>query len=923
MRVGNSGVARTGLPGSRLQVSRQDDIDRWQADVVLADGAVAGVRPIRPTDDEALVAFHTGLSADSRYFRFFAPHPRLSAPEVKRFTNVDMIDRVALVVEVDGELAAVGRFDRLPRTTDAEVAFVVADAQQHRGIATVLLEHLAAMARERGITSLTAEVLPTNRAMLGVFAAAGFRNTRAFDDGVVHVEMAISRGSDATIVIAEREHRAEARSVARLLAPSSIAVIGASRRSGTVGNAVITNLTTGAFRGPVYAVNPAASEVAGVTAYPSIRDVPGPVDLAVIAVRPEHALGVVEECGEKGVGGLLVVSAGFAETSTEGGALQRELVRRARFHGMRMIGPNCLGVVNTAPNVSMNATFAAVPVAAGRAGFMAQSGALGVAFLAEAGLVGLGVSTFVSVGNKADVSGNDMLQYWEDDPATAVVLLYLESFGNPRKFARLARRVGRKKPVIALKSGRSSTGRRAARSHTAALASPDSAVDALFAQAGVIRVDTLHEMLDTARVAAGCPTPQGARLAIVGNSGGPAIMAADAASGAGLEIPALTDETQRRLREQLGPNAAVANPVDTTAAADAGLLCEAIVAVLGDPNVDLVVVVFTPTLLASSAELTAALEQLADRTLPVVVAMLATDPLPLQLDVVGIPTFAMPEEAVRSLGRLAAHAAWTRRPSGAVPSLAGIDGLHASEVVSHHLAAHPRGGWLQASETDALLRAYGIPLVASTAVRGAEEAGRAARTFAGPVALKALGPTLLHKSDVGGVRLDLRDASLVVEAYDAMSRTLGDQMTGAVVQPMAGAGVEVIVGVVHDEPFGPLVMFGLGGTAAELLSDRSFRALPLTDLDAAELVRSIRSSPLLFGYRGAPACDVAALEDLLLRVARLAEDVPELAELDLNPVIVTPHGVVVVDARARVTPYLRAPDVRRLPKVAATRDENG
>ena len=888
------------------------DTTRWQADVVLADGGVVHLRPIRPEDGDDLLAFHAALSDRSRYFRFFSPHPRLSTSEVERFTSVDMVDRVALVAVLEGTLVGVGRFDRRPGAPDAEVAFVVADAQQGRGIATVLLEHLAAAARERGITTFTAEVLPANRAMLNVFASVGFMSTRTFDDGVMHVDISISRPGDAADAIAQREHLAEARSVAMLLAPSSIAVVGASRKPGTVGNALLANLVRGGFKGALYAVNPAATSVVGVPAFASVLAVPDPVDLAVIAVRPDLVLTVVDECGRKGVRGLLVVSAGFAEIGAEGAALQVELVRRARFYGMRIIGPNCLGAINTAPEVAMNATFAAVPVKQGKAGFMTQSGALGIAFLAHAERTGLGVSTFVSVGNKADVSGNDMLQYWEDDPATSVVLLYLESFGNPRKFARLARRVSGKKPVVALKSGRSSTGRRAARSHTAALASPDSAVDALFAQSGVIRVDTLGELVDTARVAAACPAPAGPRLAIVGNSGGPAIMAADAAAGAGLEVPELTEETQAHLRQLLGPNAAVANPVDTTAGADADLLLRAVAAVLEDPTVDAVVVVFTPTLVASSAAVARALEGLPEPSRPVVAALLATDPLPMHLDEAGIPTFAMPEEAVVAIGRLAAHATWARRPRGTVAALEGIDPARAADVVRRHLGAEPDGGWLGPSDASALLEAYGIPVLPVAEVHSPADAAEAARTLGRPVAVKAVGATLLHKSDVGGVRLGVATAEDAAAAYETMRTTLGPAMTAAVVQPMAPPGVETIVGVVHEEPFGPLVMFGLGGTAAELLADRSFRALPLTDLDAAELIRSVRSSPLLFGYRGAPACDIGALEDLVQRVAALAEAVPELAELDLNPVIVSKQGAVVVDVRVRIAPITEPPDVRRL-----------
>jgi acetyl coenzyme A synthetase (ADP forming)-like protein len=889
----------------------------WEADAVVADGGVVHIRPITPTDAGVLRDFHERLSDRSRYFRFFSPHPTLSDAEVERFTTVDFVDRVALVAEHEGRLVGVGRYDRTPGGDDAEAAFVVADAHQGRGVGTLLLEHLTAIARRQGVRRFTAEVLADNRPMLDVFQRAGFAVSRRFEDGVMHVEFAIAPTDEERDAVEGREHASEARSVARLLAPRSIAVVGASRRTGTVGNAVITNLSNGGFAGDLYAVNPRATEIAGVRSYRSLADIDGPVDLVVMAVAPPHVLTAVEEGGAKGARGLLVLSAGFAEVGPEGAALQRQLVERARFHGMRLIGPNCLGAVNTAPDVAMNATFAGAPVRPGRAGFMSQSGALGIAFLAEAARTGLGVSTFVSVGNKADVSGNDLLQYWEDDEATGVVLLYLESFGNPRKFARIARRISGRKPVVALKSGRTPTGRRAAQSHTAALATPDAAVDALFAQAGVIRVDTLSEMIDVARVAVACPSPPGRRVAIVGNSGGPAIIAADAAAGAGLDVVELGPDTQARLRELLGQNAAVVNPVDTTAAAGAELLAAAVDVVVDGGGVDAVVMVFTPTLLASSDEVAEALEGLDTGGVPLLAAFLATEPLPRRLVVAGIPAFPMPEEAVAALGRLVQHAAWARRPRGSVPDLGHIDAPAARAIADDFLAANPGGGWLDAGQVDALLSTHAIPIEPVIAVASAEAAAAAARRIGGPVVVKGAGPDLLHKSDAGAVIVDLATPDAAAEAYRAMAARLGSTMQGGVVQRMAAPGVETIVGVLHDDAFGPLLMFGMGGTAAELLADRSFRILPLTDLDAGELVRSVKGAPLLLGYRGRPVADVSTLETLLLRVARLAENVPELAELDLNPVLVSESGAVAVDARVRVTPRPQAPDVRRLRAVDA------
>jgi acyl-CoA synthetase (NDP forming) len=598
-------------------------------------------------------------------------------------------------------------------------------------------------------------------------------------------------------------------------------------------------------------------------------------------------------------------------------AAQAALRDLARHNGMRLVGPNCIGVVNTA--IGLNATFSPFAPRRGGVAMQSQSGALGIALLERSARLGLGVSSFVSVGNKADVSGNDLLQYWEEDPATDVVLLYLESFGNPRKFSRIARRVSRRKPIVAVKSGRSAAGVRAASSHTAAMASPDVAVDALFRQTGVIRVDTLDELFDMALFLGSQPLPGGRRVAIVGNSGGPGILATDACDGAGLEVPALTAETQSVLREIVDPNGAVTNPVDLVASATPDGYRQALRVVLADERIDAIIVICTPTFAAPPQEVADMLPAVAaDTGKPMVACLLASPELPPLLpgddDVPAVPAFASPEPAARALARAATYGEWRRRPPGAVPDLAGFDAEHASEVVERLLAGSPDGGWLAADEVDALLGAAGVPFLRSVDVHSAGDAQRIAAELGFPMALKASGPDLVHKSDVGGVQLDLDSPADVAAAYEEMAARLGNHMTGAVVQQMAAPGVETIVGVVQDPLFGPLVMFGLGGVATELLSDRSFRVLPLTDLDAADLVRSLRSSPLLFGYRGSPRVAVTALEDVLQRVARLAGRVPEIAELDLNPVIVSPDGAVTVDCRVRVAPVPAgpSPDLRRL-----------
>jgi acetyl coenzyme A synthetase (ADP forming)-like protein len=888
----------------------------WESDVVLLDGGTVHVRPMQPDDGQALVAFHDGLSEDTVYSRFFSAKPRLSAAEVEHFTHVDYDARVALVAELGDRIVAVARYDRTEREREAEVAFVVADQHQGRGIATVLLEHLASAARERGITRFVAETLIGNRRMIDVFRSAGFDEAARYDEGVVHVDLAIEPTERARAAIEAREHRAEARSVARLLTPRSVAVIGASRQPATVGHQVLRNLLSGDFIGPVYPVNPGAPHVASVKAYPTIVDVPDPVDLAVIAVPAAAVAEVVEQCGDKGVAGLVVLSAGFGEV--EGGAaVQAALRDRAHSYGMRLVGPNCIGVVNTA--VGLNATFSPYAPRRGSIAMQSQSGALGIGVLERSARIGLGVSSFVSVGNKADVSGNDLLQYWEDDPGTDVVLLYLESFGNPRKFSRIARRVSRRKPIVAVKSGRSTAGVRAASSHTAAMASPDVAVDALFRQAGVIRVDTLDELFDMALLLGSQPLPRGRGVAIVGNSGGPGILATDACDGAGLTVPELTPATQTALRQVVDPNGAVSNPIDLVASATPEVYEQALQLVLADERVDAALVICTPTFAAPPADVASVLARAAsDQDKPLLGCFLAAPDMPplLRDDVTDarVPTFQSPEPAAHALARAAGYAEWRRRPPGAVPDLDGFDADRAHAIVDAFLAKTGDGGWLPADQVDELLDAAGIRRLRATTVTSAAQARRAAASLGLPVALKAAGPDLVHKSDVGGVRLDLRSQADAGHAYGDMVSSLAGRMTGAIVQQMARPGVETIVGVVQDPLFGPLVMFGLGGVATELLGDRAFRILPLTDLDAADLVRSLRASPLLFGYRGSPRVDVASLEQVLQRVARLAARVAEIAELDINPLIVSDAGAVAVDCRVRVARLSPGPpaDLRRL-----------
>ena len=888
----------------------------WAIDAILTDGGTVHIRPVRPDDADAHRAFFAHQSEQSVYFRFFGPRSALSDREVTHFTTVDFHDRMAFVAFLRDEMVAIGRYDRHASGNTAEVAFAVADEHQGRGLATLLLEYLATYAATNGITRFTADTLIDNRRMLEVFQGAGFRReSRSIEYGVVHLSFDIEPTGDSLAASERRAWTAGVRSITRILKPESVAVIGAGRNPLGIGHAVVRNLIEGGFTGPVYPVNPNVDTLLGLACSPDIEAIEGPVDLAVLAVPAAKCIEAVDACGRKGVKGLVVISSGFAEVGADGAALQRELLLRAHRGGMRVVGPNCFGVINTAPDVRLNATFASRSPAHGGIAFASQSGALGIAILEQSLTSGLGLSSFVSVGNKCDVSSNDLLRYWNQDGQTRAILLYLESFGNPRAFARVAPVVSRTTPIVVVKSGRSSAGTRAAASHTAALASPDTVVDALFRQAGVIRVDTLEELLDCGQLLANQPALDGQRLAIVGNAGGAAVLAADACEAAGLSVPEFDGATQAAIREIAGPNAGVSNPVDLGAGATPKLFEDALRAALQSPSIDGAVVILAPVATADAEDVARAVAGIDAGIRPIVFVHLGDSGVPAALSAGArpIPCYAFPERAVRALGRIAGHSTWKRRPAGQTPRLEDVDAGAAIAITKAFLAANPDGGWLSPDDAVAMLRAFGIATAGEVEVASAEAAAAAALQLGGPVALKTMGATILHKSDVGGVRLDLTSPDDVAKAYSAMAAHLGDAMEGAIVQPML-RGVELIAGVVTDPLFGPVVMFGSGGTAVELFGDRVLRILPLTDQDAHEMVRSIRGAPLLFGHRGAPACDVAAVEDVLLRVARLADEVPQLSEMDLNPLIASPTGAVAVDVRIRLAPWRRhaETEVRRL-----------
>lgn len=887
---------------------------QWESDVVLIDGGTAHLRPIRRDDIEQIRSLHNRLSPQSIYFRFFSPLPRLPEGQLHHLVEVDYRDRFALVAELDGEVVAVVRYDRKEDPTAAEVAFVVEDRHQGRGIATVMLEHVAAVARSNGIERFEAETLPDNRAMMDVFRHAGYQVSSHFEGGVIDVSFPLAPSHELDEHIEERERAAVVASIRRILNPKSIAVVGASRTPGTIGFELVHNLVRSGFTGPVYPVNPQAGSIGGILAYPSVSEIPSPPDLAIISVPAEAVAAVIDDCGAANVGGLVIISSGFAELGADGRAVEAGLIKSARGYGMRVVGPNCMGVANTNPAVRMNAIFAPAEPMPGNVAFMTQSGALGISLIDESSRRGIGISSFVSVGNKSDISGNDLLRYWEVDESTSVIALYLESFGNPRKFVRIASRVSRQKPIVAVKSGRSPAGARGASSHSAALATSDDVAELVLSRAGVIRVDTLEELFDTTQALASQPPPRGRRVAIVGNAGGPAILAADAAAANGLLVPELSEHTQAQLRSFLPVAAATRNPVDIVASGSPDALEQALNAVLDDPEIDAVLALYVPPLPDRDRIMLDAIARAAashpDKTM---LATVLAGSETVQLDGRRVPTYRFPESAVRALAHMAGYSDWLRAVETSMPEQM-VDKAEARKVISEFLRHTPAGGWLDMPAVVSLAAAAGLPLVDTAIVTTLDEAVRAAQRLGFPVVLKGSGGSILHKTDLGAVRLSLADEPAVERAGKEMAEKLGDQLEGFVVQSMAPTGLELLAGLTTDPAFGPLVIFGAGGTAAELLRDRIVRPAPLTIADPARMVRGLRISPLLDGYRGGEKIDHAPLESLLIRLGQLADAVPEIVEVDLNPIIATPTGLHVVDVRVRAMPYVPHPElsVRRL-----------
>ncbi|MGP8124703.1 MAG: GNAT family N-acetyltransferase [Nitrososphaerales archaeon] len=888
-----------------ISASRHEEGNRSKPgeDTVLKDGVIVRIRQARSDDRAQLAGLLAGLSKSAVEARFLGHHGvggdliEGLLPREKRFVLVGE-HRGTLIAQADYSISG---------TDTAEAGIIVAEPYQRKGLGTELLRRLAQAAADSNIRAFEVTVRAENYTIMDYVRGLGFPTRSSILPGKIRIVFPTSVTHAALEAFEQRDAKTATAAVGHFFSPRSVAVIGASREKDSIGGELFRNLIETDFNGPVYPVNRDADVVQSVAAYKSVLECPGPVDLAFIVVPAKFVARVARECAQKGVRALVVISSGFAETGAEGAALQQELVQICRDSGMRMIGPNCMGIINTDPKVSLNGQFSPYRAIPGRIGFWSQSGALGIAVIDLANRLGIGIAEFVSAGNRADVSGNDIVQYWETNDNIDVILLYIESFGDSRRFARLAKRVTRKKPIVAVKSGRSAAGFRATQSHTGALvAASDVTVDALFKESGVIRTDSLDEMFDVAALLSTQPVPKGNRVAIITNAGGAGILAADALESMGLKVPELSRQTQEQLRRFLLSIASTKNPVDMSGGANPADYASAIQAVAADEEIDSLMVIFIPPLPEKSGEVAAEILRGArgmGRRLPILSTFMASKGVSGELSdgTIRIPSYPFPELAAQALARVTDYGNWLKSPQGVRPNFV-VRRAEASAIVAWALGA--KEDWLSPTNTEAFLKCYGISTVRSVQTSDPEQAAAAARTFPGKVAIKAVAPGLLHKTDVGAVKVGLA-ASEVEGAAKEMSDRLrqnGFVINGFVVQEMVYGAVEMFVGVTHDQTFGPLIVCGAGGVFVEMIKDVSVGLTPLTEQDAERMVRSLRTYNMLDGYRGAPKSDVGALEETMLRLGQMVEEIPEVAELDLNPLMVRQdgEGAVVVDARIRV-----------------------
>ncbi|MFJ2263731.1 GNAT family N-acetyltransferase [Streptomyces sp. NPDC087844] len=893
-----------------------DTLSRPTVHALLSDGTTVCIRPVAAADHEHLRGLYEQMSAENLRLRFFAASRRSAALAADRACAPPRPGYRALMAESRGQAIGLAEYEAGDDAASAEMSIAVADGLHHRGVGTLLVEHLVSAARADGITTFTADALSENHEVLRLFADLGLRTARCFAGPEVRCSIALAEDDTYLSSVEARGRAADVASLEPLLRPDAIAVVGAGRRPGSAGRALLHHLHEGGFTRRLFAVNPHATSILGVPSYPSVSALPKVPDLAVLAVPAAALPDIAQECGKAGVRALLVVSAGLDSHQAQA------LMEACRTYGMRLVGPNCFGITNADPALSLDATFAADHPRPGTAGVAVQSGGVGIALLDGLSRLGIGVSSFASLGDKYDVSGNDMLQWWESDGRTELALLHLESFGNPRAFSRTARRVSRRMPVLTVDAGRTDAGRRAAASHTAAAATPTMTRQALFTQAGITATHSVGELLETAALLHSQPLPTGSRVAVVTNAGGVGVLTADACAEAGLSLPPLTPSVIDSLYAVLPEGSTVANPVDATAAVTEGQLRDCVDRIIRHPGIDAVLLALVPTAVAAATGdnlVRAVTGGPAHRARPVAVVRLEQD-LPVRLlptrDGGAIPSYAEPGAAARALAHASRRAAWLSRPAGTVPELAEVDTARARAVAGTYLAAHPDGGWLDPRTCAELLTCYGIPQLPWSWAESEDDAVVAAERLCGPdgrVVLKAHWPGRLHKSEQHAVHLDLEGEAQVRAAFRDFASRFAGLMTGVVVQPLAARGTELFAGVVRDEVFGPLVLFGLGGTATEVLADDAARLAPLTDLDVHDLITAPRCAPLLFGAGGSGPVDLEGLEQLLLRLSRLASDLPQLAEADFNPVLATPDAVTVLDAQVRLLPrVVQDPYLRRL-----------
>lgn len=898
------------------QMAKQEYPAKYETDAVLKDGSRILLRPIKEDDTEKWLSFISRVGTHTKYFRFHHVPKEMTEEDAAKYCNVDYHSSFALVAEATRnrrkDIVAVGRYHKLPQKNSAEVGFLVEEPFQNKGIATKLIEQLVNAARDNGIASFEAHILAENEEMIKVFTNYGFHVDREFKDEEYRVTFPITHTIELEEKEIERERQATKASLRAVLSPQSVAIIGASREEGSIGQLLLQCIMESRFTGVVYPVNPKAQSVLTVKAYPSVLDISDDIELAIIAVPAPIVPKVVEECGRKGVRAIVVISAGFKESGDEGAEREQRVRDIALGYGMRIVGPNCMGVINTDLEVKLNGTFSRNYPSTGNIAFLSQSGALGLAMLEYAKQLNTGISNFVSIGNRADISSNDLLEYWEADNKTKAILLYIESFGNPRKFGHIARRVSARKPIVAIKGGRTSVGSRAAATHTGAMAASTTAIEALFHQSGIIPIETLEESFQIISLLSKQPVPAGNKVAILTNGGGPGIMAADACASHGLVLPEFSAELAEQLKSASGRDININNPLDLTASATEEEFEKSLQILAEDESIDAVLMISIPPIMIEYRAIRNVIQQVASTfrkcNKPFISCFVGHPEVQGDQEGSEVPVYTFPEEAVSALAHAVEYGTWLKKPKGEIPQFPDIQRKKAQTLIEKAMTrTSERPFWLSAMEASKLLGYYGIQMVKTVFASSADEAADKAADSGFPVAVKLASATIAHKTEVGGIVLGLKTKKDVKQAFRNIKKRLSTddreaEMDGVIVQRMVQGGVETIAGVTEDPTFGPLLMFGIGGVYTELLQDVSVRLHPLTDVQATDMTDSLRMSPLLKGWRDAPASDVKALQEMLLRLSALVEDAKEITEVDLNPVMAMHEGegYFVVDAKIRL-----------------------